>query len=70
VPLLHIVAGTEADNQIRFVATIQITSEKEPPLAANFGLRDVAKEQEASSDDALNVNGKLLNVRGADMRHP
>src|SRR5262245_59010180 len=67
VPVLNVVTGAEADDQVRTVATIQVTSEKEPSVPVHFGLRCVAKKQQAPSDNILYVNDELLNMCRADM---
>ena len=68
MPLLNVIAGAEADEQVRAIAPIEVTPGEELPVPTHFGPCDVAKEQEAPSDHVRQVFGESIDVRRGDVR--
>ena len=70
MPLLDLAARAETDDQVSPITTIQVTCQQKFAVSPNFCRPDMPEEQLALAKDFLKIVSELVDVSGADVRHP
>jgi hypothetical protein len=70
VPLLDLATRAETDDQVRPITTVQVTGQQQFAVSPHFRRPDMPEEQQALAKDLLKIVDELIDVSGADVRHP
>ncbi len=70
VPLLDLATRAETDDQVSPITTIQVACQQQFAVSPNFRCPDMPEEQQALAKNLLKILDELVDVSGANVRHP
>jgi len=62
--------GRKLTDQVSPITTIQVTGQQQFAVSPHFRRSDMPEEQQALAKDLLKIVDELVDVSGADVRHP
>ena len=70
MPLLHLATRAKTNDQIRTNPAFKVASQQQFPVSPQLCSPDMPQEQQALAQYLMKIVDELINVCGADVRHP